>query len=349
MLRERGGGEEVGWDRIIAYCLQGEKGTLDEAALSALLEALGDPARFARLVEQLQHTTGDGTKVGIRVAALLALMRTAIEAARRQGEAEVDRAFETIATSFCRLTPEMMIAVLERRHAGSRDEATLVAAVTDRMTDSAMASFMARAVAADRQGNERLAQAMETLAPSTDRKRRVVELAKAEALESELGAEPGFEQMWQDVSNIVMSYSLVSHAKSSFIPEDYGRELSASRKQAIEVERVSDDPPDRVHAWLATVSEPAVAQLDLEMLLDLLRIEGELAHWEPIATIAASEAERRTARRRRRRSSFLGRSVGARDEGRRPPGAASRSDEARGPPRRGLACTTCRCPLPDRP
>ena len=188
----------------------------------------------------------------------------------------------------------MMIAVLERRHAGSRDEATLVAAVTHRMTDSAMASFMARAVAADRQGNERLAQAMETLAPSTDRKRRVVELAKAEALESELGAEPGFEQMWQDVSNIVMSYSLVSHAKSSFIPEDYGRELSASRKQAIEVERVSDDPPDRVHAWLATVSEPAVAQLDLEMLLDLLRIEGELAHWEPIATIAAAEAERRT-------------------------------------------------------
>jgi HEAT repeat protein len=294
MLRERGGGEEVGWDRIIAYCLQEERGTLDEAALSALLEALGDPARFARLVEQLQYTTGDGTKVAVRVAAILALMRTAIEAARKQGDAEVDRAFETIATSFSRLTPELMIAVLERRHAGSREEATLVAAVTDRMTDSAMASFMARAVAADRQGNERLAQAMEALAPSTDRKGWVVELAKTEALESELGAEPGFEQMWRDVSNIVMSYSLISHVKSSFIPEDYGRELSASRKQAIEVERVSDDPPDRVQAWLATVSEPAVAQLDLEMLLDLLRIEGDLAHWEPIATIAASEAERRT-------------------------------------------------------
>ena len=37
---------------------------------------------------------------------------------------------------------------------------------------------------------------------------------------------------------------------------------------------MADDPPERVQAWVATVSESALAQLDLEMLLDLLRIEG---------------------------------------------------------------------------
>ena len=58
-------------------------------------------------------------------------------------------------------------------------------------------------------------------------------------------------------------------------------------------ERVSDDPPERVRGWTATVSEPALDQLDLQMLLDLLRIEDALPQWEPLATIAASEIERR--------------------------------------------------------
>ncbi len=250
---------------------------LDAGALASLLEALGDPARFSRLVEQLQQASSpDGTKVGVRVAALLQLMRTAIDAARTQGEAEVNRAFETIAATSCAsLSPDMMVAMLERRQAANPEEAELVSSVADRMTDQAIASFMARAVAADRRGTERLAQALEALAPAPDRKSRVVDLAKAEALQGELGADAGFESMWEDVANTVMSYTLVSNLTN--VSDEYGRELSAARKQAIEVERVSDDPPERVQAWVTTVSEPALAQLDLEMLLDLLRIEGSVA------------------------------------------------------------------------
>src|SRR4029450_12311674 len=52
VLRERGGGGGGSWDRIIAYCLQGEKAALDDGALASLLEALSDPERFSRLVEQ---------------------------------------------------------------------------------------------------------------------------------------------------------------------------------------------------------------------------------------------------------------------------------------------------------
>ena len=98
--------------------------------------------------------------------------------------------------------------------------------------------------------------------------------------------------MWESVANAVMSYTLVSNLTN--VSEEYGRELSSARRNAIEVERVADDPPERVQAWVATVSESALAQLDLEMLLDLLRIEGAVAQWEPLSAIAASEAERRT-------------------------------------------------------
>jgi len=293
VLRERGGGDDVTWDRIIAYCLEGRKGMLDAGAQASLLEALADPARFSKLVEQLQEASGpDTTKVGVRVAALLQLMRTAIDAARTQGEDEVNLAFETIATSCARLSPDMMIAMLDRREATNQEEADLVSTVANRMTDQAIGSFMARAVATDRRGTERLAQALEALAPDADRKRVVVDLAKEEARQGELGAEPAFETMWDSVANAVMSYTLVSNLTN--VSEEYGREISSARRNAIEVERVANDPPERVQAWVATVSESALAQLDLEMLLDLLRIEGTVEQWEPLSAIAASEAERRT-------------------------------------------------------
>ncbi len=293
VLRERGGGSDVTWDRVIAYCLEGRKGMLDAGAVTSLLEALADPARFSQLVEQLEEAVGpDTTRVGVRVAALLQLMRTAIDAARTQGVAEVNSAFETIAASCARLSPDTMIAMLDRRQAANQEEADLVSAVANRMTDQVIASFMARAVAADRKGTERLAQALEALAPDAERKKVIVDVAKEEAVRGELGTEAGFETMWDGVANAVMSYTLVSNLTN--VSEDYGRELSSARRSAIEVERISDDPPERVQAWVTTITEPALAQLDLELVLDLLRIEGVAAEWEPLSVIAISEAERRT-------------------------------------------------------
>jgi HEAT repeat protein len=160
------------------------------------------------------------------------------------------------------------------------------------MTDQVIASFMERAVAADRQGTERLAQALEALAPDAQRKKVIVDLAKEEALRGELGAEAGFESMWDGVANAVMSYTLVSNLTN--VSDEYGRELSSARRNAIDVERISDDPPERVQAWITSVTEAALAQLDLDLLLDLLRIEGAAPQWEPLAVIAVEEAERRT-------------------------------------------------------
>jgi HEAT repeat protein len=263
--------------------------------MASLLDALGEPARFARLLEQLHEATdSDGTKVDIRVAAILQLMRTAIEAAGSQGEKEVDNALSTIAASCASLSPDTMLAMLERRRSGSNEEAELVSNVADRMTDETVASFVARAVTTERGATERLAQALDSLVPSHERKGRVMELARTEALDGELGEEPGFELLWQDATDMVLSYSMISYSDASFVSQEYGKELSSARQQALEVERVSDDPPERVQAWMATVSEAALGQLDLEMILDLLRIEETVGRWEPVSVIAVAEIERRT-------------------------------------------------------
>jgi HEAT repeat protein len=293
VLRERGG-DEAGWDRIIEFCLRGDGTALDDGAIASLLEALGDPARFARLLEQLQEATDpDGTTVAARVAALLRLMRTAIEAAHTQGQEDVERAIGTIAAACASLTPDTMLGMLERRRGSHQEDASLVSTVVERMTDANVASFMARAIIAERAATERLAQALDSLVPAQDRKGRVVELAKAEVMDGELGDDPGFEQLWQNVTNTVMSYSMISYSDESYVSAPYAKELSSAKHQAIEVERISDDPFERVQGWVTTVSESALDRLDLDMLLDLLRLEDGLAQWEPLASIATSEIDRR--------------------------------------------------------
>jgi hypothetical protein len=63
------------------------------------------------------------------------------------------------------------------------------------------------------------------------------------------------------------------------VSEDYGRELSGARSQAVDVERISDDPPERVSGWLSTIATTALRTLDLTLVLDLLKIEDNDERW----------------------------------------------------------------------
>jgi hypothetical protein len=290
VLRERAGGEKAQWDRIIALCLQGESGGLDERALGSLIDSVSDPAKFGDLLDHFQKSEAVETRsVSVRVAALLQLMHAALEAAKSRTPAGADQALQTMADSCARLTPEMMLAMLGSRQSPSAADAQMANAVMERMSDKTVASFVANSVTAEKRATERLAHALEVLVPDHERKGRVLELAQEEAQQGELGREEGFEQLWKSAADMLTSYS-----DASFVSDEYGKELTAAKSQAIEVERVSDDPPERVNAWVNTVSEPSLQDLDLHLLRDLLRIESDSALWDAMAAIVVGEIERRT-------------------------------------------------------
>ena len=290
VLRERAGGEKAQWDRIIALCLQGDTSGLDERALGTLIDSLSDPQRFGDLLEHFQASEAVETvSVSMRLAALLQLMRTALEAVKARNPAAAEQALQTMADSCARLTPEMMLAMLGSRQSSNAADAHMANDLMERMSDQTVASFVARSVTVEKGATERLAHALEVLVPEAERKGRILELAHEEARHSQAGQEEGFEQLWHSAADMLTSYS-----DASFVSEEYGKELTAARAQALEVERVSDDPPERVHAWVGTVSESALQDLDLDLLRDLLRIEEDPALWEGMATIVVGEIERRT-------------------------------------------------------
>jgi len=87
---------------------------------------------------------------------------------------------------------------------------------------------------------------------------------------------------------------LTNYSDKPYVSAEYARELSEAKTQAIEVDRVSDDPPERVQGWLASVSEESVRHLDLLLLLDLLRLEHDHVQWRGISTLVTSQIERLT-------------------------------------------------------
>lgn len=291
VLRERAGAEGAAWSRIIEFCLQGDsRALIDEAALETIIDALDDPERFAELIKAVQGAAGSGATIGARAAALLGLVQKAIEKLKERGQIDQSSVLQTVADSAAFMTPDMMLSFLHQaREKTETDETPVAAAVVERMGDGTIASFVAGSVVAERGASERLALAFEALVPEADRKERLLELAKVTARQTPLGDDSGFDNLWKGAADMLMSYS-----DKSFVSAEYGRELSGTRTQAIEVERVSDDPPGRVQAWLSTVDDDAVRQLDLALIHDLLRIENDGGAWRPIATVAADEIERRT-------------------------------------------------------
>jgi hypothetical protein len=290
VLRERAGGEKAQWDRIIALCLQGDASAFDDRALGSLADSLADSERFGDLLDHFQKSDSMETlSVSVRLAALLHLMRTAVDAAKNRAAADVEHTLQTMADSCSRLTPEMMLAMLASKQSSNAADAQMASTLMDRMSDKTVASFVANSVTSEKRATERLAHALEVLVPDAERKGRVLELAHDEAQQGELGQEQGFEQLWKGAADMLTSYS-----DASFVSDEYGKELTAARSQALEVERVSDDPPERVSGWVATVSEPALQDLDRNLLRDLLRLEDDPALWDSMAAIVVGEIERRT-------------------------------------------------------
>ena len=303
VLRERAGGDGKEWDAIITFCLGGG-GALDAHELAALLDALGDSARFGELIERLQSDEAAAThrqrSCRRRCFKLVKQMLEAIvplAESTGQGSGAADRG--------------RLLGATDARHAHrhhpadaqspEREQAQIAAAVVDRMGDNTIASFVASIVAKERGASERLAQALQLLVPDIDHKERLIDLAKQEAASTPLGRQASFEELWQIGDQ---------HAGVVF-----GREFRLGRIRARALgraeagdrrERVSDDPPERIKAWMATVADDAIKALDFQLLLDLLKVEDDPAWWSEIARhrrdrdrkrrTLAGDSEARTAR-----------------------------------------------------
>ncbi|MCU1386134.1 MAG: hypothetical protein JWL71_4831, partial [Acidobacteria bacterium] len=277
VLRERAGGDPAVWKQVIANCLQGSAFDLDEAGIRELLGVAVDSEQLASLMASLETTAGAGG-VGLKTTALMRMLRGIVETVSRREPEQLEPVLKNMAAAVGQCSAEMLLGLMG--HKGEEDGPQLMQAVVSRMTDTTISRFVSRHVIAGDTSTDRLAQAFQTLVRDGEEQQRMLALAKSDVAASPLGSTEGFESVWNNVAEQL----LTSYSDEPFVSEAYGKELSGARTKAIEVEGVSDDPPERIAAWLGTIATTALRALDLTLMLDLLRIEQDEERWRELMT-----------------------------------------------------------------
>jgi hypothetical protein len=153
----------------------------------------------------------------------------------------------------------------------------VVDAVAVRMTDRSASQFVARSIIAERGATERLAEAFQALVPEPDRRLRLLGLARDELADSPLASDASFPDLWQRATELLTSYR-----DEPFVSDAYAAELSGARQHAEDAERINEDPPERLADWLSTITDASIRARDLDLLLDLLRLETDPGRWRDL-------------------------------------------------------------------
>jgi DNA-directed RNA polymerase subunit F len=294
LLRERAGARlDSDWNSIIANCLQGDdRGGLDEATLAALLEISGDPDQLAEFAERLlEHARANGADHDKQKRSLLQLMHGLANYAARAAPDRLPSVVTNMAKAAMKLAPELMVALMTSPPPASQrlsveEPMDLGSALQAHLTDEMLASYVAATVMQDRGATQRLAQALHALAPEDARRMEIMTLADTAAGQSPFGRDPQFGTIWSTARDLLLSYSDERHVSA-----DYADELTGLRGRAVEIEDASDDPPERVAAWLATVSDQDIRTMDQQILLDLLAIEDRPDAWAAVLEMVLARVE----------------------------------------------------------
>ncbi len=286
VLREKQG-EAATIEQVIAAALAGPQLQLDDNTFEALLRIVGDPDKLQQLLTQLEEAAAKTGPEG-KAAAVLSLLRGLVDYVSRTRPDQLENIFKQVGGAAGAFSAEMMAELLAQADKPDAMAGTtnVVRAMTTRMTDASIAQFVSGSVIAERGATDRLATAFQALVPQRDRQRQLLALAEHEAAASELGQEASFSELWDRVEGMLTSYS-----DENFVSTAYGRELSNARDRAVEVERIADDPPERVAAWVATVNDTALHLLDDHLLLDLLVIEKDPPRWRDVAQTVITHAD----------------------------------------------------------
>jgi hypothetical protein len=285
VLREKQG-LAAAIDQIVTAAAGGARLDLDESGMRLLLDIIQDTAKLDALMAELSTATEPHGASG-QAAAFLNLLRGLSEWLAAHDPPRLETMFGEMGHAAGQLSADAMMSLLDqrRRPGAMAGSINVVGALAERMDDASVAHFVAGSVMAERGAGERLAQAFQALAPDVERQRRLLALAGEEVAAAEGNAD-SFTELWERIEGMLSSYS-----DESFVSGEYGRELSSARTRAMDVERTSDDPPERIALWLSTVADAALRGLDHDLLLDLLTIEADASRWRDVAETVATHVE----------------------------------------------------------
>ena len=303
VLRERaGGGESATWDRILAALKEetedqqkadggsADGDTAGDGSMASMMALTDDPGRLAQFAQRLQnHGKASGDDSLQQRKALVEMMHGLANYAADRKPEELSKVLDTMAGAAAQLTPDLLLSLLTEPPPlpGGAGNARLDLAreLQSRLTDDMISKFLVDNIVKDRGASSRLATAFQTLVPDSGKQQDILAAAAQQAA-AMFPDDPQFESVWTSSTEMLMSYS-----DQKFVSESYARELTLAQSQAMDVDKVGDDPPARIRAWLATIGEEEIRALDQRLILDLLKIEKRPEAWSGVLDSAIHDID----------------------------------------------------------
>lgn len=293
VLRERAGsGESATWDRILIALKEddeehgGEGGT----SMQNMMALADDPERLAQFAQKLQDVgkaSGDDSLQQRK--SLLELMHGLANYAAERKPEELNTVLDKMAGAAAQMSPEMLLTLITdpppMPGGAGAPRMDLAGELQTRLTDEMVSKFLVDNIVKDRGASNRLATAFHTLVPDASKQQDIL-AAAAEQAKAMFPDDPQFESVWTSSTEMLMSYS-----DEKFVSEGYARELTMAQTQAMDVEKIGDDPPARIRAWLATIDDDEVRALDQRLILDLLTIEKRPEAWSAVLETAIGDID----------------------------------------------------------
>jgi hypothetical protein len=303
VLRERaGGGDAATWDRILAALKEETKereGGGDgessgsgggEGSMQNMMALADDPQRLAQFAQRLQDlgkASGDDSLQQRK--SLLEMMHGLANYAAERKPAELDKVLDSMAGAATQMTPDMLLTLITDPPpvAGGTgaQRMDLAKELQTRLTDDMISKFLVDNIVKDRGASNRLATAFQTLVPDPSKQQDILAAAAQQAA-AMFPDDPQLESVFSSSTEMLMSYS-----DAKFVSEGYARELTLAQSQALDVEKIGDDPPARIRAWLSTINDIEVRKLDQRLLLDLLKIEKRPEAWSGVLDTAINDID----------------------------------------------------------
>lgn len=278
LLRGRVGGDFVELAGVISHYL--ETGGVETTTAAA------DNVREA--IERALESGAAETEV---VDAILNELRRIVYLGRVIGPECAEEMLKQATALAGRFPAPIMAGLLARRGTAEACVGTtdVVAAFVERVTDRAVAEFLMNAVA--REGPlGYVSDLISNLAPDRDRRQRIM-LAVQRSMGERGALKQDFLARWAEIERDLESYTDAQYVSSA-----YARELGGARARSAESSVRHEDPPERVAAWMRTIDDGSVDDLDLKLLLDLARLETDAARWPNVLAILSDRlAEAATA------------------------------------------------------
>ena len=214
------------------------------------------------------------------IAAVLRELRAAAQLTWTQPE-QFDDVFRRAAAIGEHVTEGLMAGLLERRGTPEATVGTLdvVRAIVERMPDTTVSKFLSKAMGEAGAASAALTEMFRALVPNAKRRRLIL----SEAQDISLGAD--VVEQWAELER-----NLEAHVDRRFISDQYGDELHEAQDRGADAGFASEDPPERLSAWLDSISGEAERELDLLLLEDLARVETDPVRLRKLLEILQASA-----------------------------------------------------------